>query len=1132
MKFINIFILLIASVLISNAQSIGDTVIVQGFDYGSITRDTTINFPTNSSISYERVIMRYAMRCKNALVSTGSNRNLGCGEWDYSCNTYIHEPSQADSVKRTLQKYQIIPSSNPNSIYSTTPTFSVFPKIQTKVTLNGISLEDTASIGTGVIADTNLINSSSNGKSYVLYTATELLAAGLTSGAIDALALNTTNNNVVVKELRLKLKQTSLTNLNDIDTSIFNNTQEVYHHDYTFSSGSNRIQFNNSFSWDGTSNVLVEISYNEKVGNGALNILSSTGINSIRSNNDLVANLFPSNYITADAYLGVSSNNARTVEAWIKTTSGGEIVTWGANAQGQKQSFWVTSNGRLRLEINGGFAIGLNAVNDGQWHHVGFTFTGTNMYDVKFYVDGKWDFSTSVTTRNMNTQASKRFEISKGFHNRYFNGEIDDVRVWSVALPVSTIADWRHRKLYTSHANSANVHPNIASLELAYQFNEGTTKIHDLTANQNDALFNSVTSFASQAGTEINKSFVSEATRPNIAFYQGTYNLVVSADTILDTLLNAPYYVTENTIYARTGTTNSDSIGSTLTNYYPQYNTVYDLNGAVVSNSGSANTANLQATVLDYYQRNPSKLEIMSFVTPYGIGIDLGVEGKAWYFDVTDFLPILEGSKRMTMERGGQNQEQMDIQFLFIVGTPPAQVKKIQQIWRVDQRNYSDINADVYYAPRAVKLDTSAARYKIRTAVTGHGQQGEFIARNHTISVNNGAALYNNLVWKECAENPIFPQGGTWIYDRAGWCPGMATKVTEYDITSLVSSDSVTLDYNVQGATGDSRYIVNNQLVSYGLPNFQNDAKIVTVLRPSNETEFGRRNPTCYNPIITIQNTGAAVLTSAIIQFSINGGAPVTYNWSGSLGFMDQGNALMSIPQSFWSTGTTGVNTFTATITGVNGGADQYVHNNSYTSNFQLADDLPANLNVVLRTNSAASQTSYIIKNSSGATVLQRSSLSNNQTYTNAINLPAGCYQLKVLDSGDDGLSFFANSSGTGYFRITDQNGVVLTNFNPDFGDGIEYYFTVGSSTGIESNEEFNSLEIYPNPVTDELFISYENIQGNFVLMNTIGQSILEGDLNKNNNLMKLDVSSITPGVYYLKINSNNKSSINKVIIN
>ena len=49
-------------------------------------------------------------------------------------------------------------------------------------------------------------------------------------------------------------------------------------------------------------------------------------------------------------------------------------------------------------------------------------------------------------------------------------------------------------------------------------------------------------------------------------------------------------------------------------------------------------------------------------------------------------------------------------------------------------------------------------------------------------SVDNNPSNKNTWrVWTECAGNPVYPQGGTWVYDRAGWCPGQASDVNEFE---------------------------------------------------------------------------------------------------------------------------------------------------------------------------------------------------------------------------------------------------------------------------------------------------------------------------------------------------------------
>ena len=88
------------------AQSIGDTIIIPTYNYTQthgwpwcgFSRDTMIDFPDDPDVNYEKIIMAYNMRCRDGLVSNHSYPNQGCGEWDYSCNTYIHDSSRVDSV--------------------------------------------------------------------------------------------------------------------------------------------------------------------------------------------------------------------------------------------------------------------------------------------------------------------------------------------------------------------------------------------------------------------------------------------------------------------------------------------------------------------------------------------------------------------------------------------------------------------------------------------------------------------------------------------------------------------------------------------------------------------------------------------------------------------------------------------------------------------------------------------------------------------------------------------------------------------------------------------------------------------------------------------------------------------------
>lgn len=1115
-----------------NGQNIGDTVKVQVLDYSNSSRSVIANFPT-SSLTFEKVIMRYAMRCKNGLISPpiSGQTNIGCGEWDYSCNTYITDSTKADSTSNSIARYVIFPDTNTSGIYSTTPTWNGIPAIQSLVSLQSIISEDTAVIGNGNSIDSMLFNPiGSGGKNYVLLTSSELLSGGLVTGDIDGLSFSNLNLASDLSQLKIKIKHTPLTHLSHVDSSDFINLQEVYFHDYSAIVGTNRVQFHSPFNWDGSSNLLVELTYKPGSISNAMHIASQTASQTelITTSNDYALELVPNNYVEASSYFGISGGGTRTIEAWIKTSlAGDEIVSWGTDANAQKFIFRLDPTGKLRVEVNGGNIIGTRLLNDNKWHHVAVTFSGGSMFNFKLYVDGVRDLPTGVTNIIVNTGQNLPVQISRGFHGRYWTGQIDNVRIWSTELADSTIANWRYETVATNH-------PNYSSLELEYNIDSKSSIITDNSPHNRDATYFAQNTFYTAFGESHFKEFSSSTTKPNLELFQGNYNLTVSNDTLVDTTFSDPFIINENTIYSKAGTVFSDSIGITTANYWPQNNLLFNLNGSVASATASPNTIQINKTDLSYFKRSASKLEIMSFVTPYGINLDLGIGGKAWYFDVSDFLPVLSGNRKISLERGGQNQEEMDIQFLFIVGTPPRDVKSIDQIWPVSITPYASITNDAFFAPKTLKLDTSAKQFKIRSVITGHGQEGEFIPRNHFINVNGGPIEFNRNVWSECAGNPIFPQGGTWIYDRAGWCPGAPSDLTEYDITSLIgTADTVQVDYGVSTASGDSRYIVNNQLVSYGDANFNLDARITEVFSPTNHIQFGRNNPVCNGSEIEIQNSGATPITSMQIEYWVNSGPKATYNWSGTLNFMDKATVSLPTITDFWSRLNNGNNQFFAKILSTNGQSDQYATNDSISRSFSASEVFASNFILEFITNAAGSQSSYNVTDENGGVLVQRTGLGNNTTYIDTFNLTTGCYSINVFDTNNDGLSFFANNSGDGSVKIKNLTGSTLKTFEPGFGDGFKYSFTIATTIGIDEIDLSESISLYPNPATSTITLETTGMaESDWHIFDRMGRKISSGTTTTNHHSKaQIIIENYASGIYYLRLTNGVTSMVKQFVV-
>ncbi len=1123
------------------SQSPGDTIVVQSFDYtmttganGALARSMMVPFPDNPGISYSKVLMLYNMRCRNGAVNTTGGNYVACGEWDYSCNSYIHDSTRVDSLLSSTNSHSITGFNGTSYQYSMTPLYDYYRHIQQNVTLNNIISENQALVGTGTQSINQAISSSTrNGKSVFLFTQTELINAGLTAGNIDALLVNVLNAGGDANYFRVRLKTTTdltvdLTNLN------LSGFSEVFYANTNFTNGSNRIQFYTPFAWNGTDNILVEFSLTNPDSNTIIDIEGSAIMNmGAYTNNDRYTHFNGSNYIETDSYKGISGNTNRTVEAWIKTEIGAiddEICSWGTNSSGEKWVTRINGDGTVRAEVNGGFKYGTTPVNDGAWHHVAFVLTGNNITDCIFYVDGQLEGTGGSQSLSVNTNTNGiNLRISRGVNDRYFNGIIDELRLWSTIVSQSDIVDWSQQKLNTSH-------PNYANLEMYFPLNEGQgITVNDASTNNRNAEIKNGEIWEIPTGIDLFKDFQALNTRPNITFAQGTYNLTIANDTIIDSIQQVSNLVTEFQINSNAGTIIDDDIVAISNNNYWEaaYTYLYDENGLKLDSTFIIADGTINVGSLDYYRRMPMKFEIISFVTPYGVNLNMGIDGKTWQVDLTDFTPVLKGDKLMTIERGGQWNEDLDIKFLFIVGTPPRDVIDVQQIWRNDYKSYTAIQANTSFEPRDILMNPNASAYKLKSVITGHGQEGEFIARNHYFNIDGGANEFEWTVWTECAENPIFPQGGTWIYDRAGWCPGKPSDLEEYDLTPYVTPGQThNIDYGIASASGTSNYIVNNQLVSYGAPNFNLDAAVVDIIDPSSYIEYKRFNFICANPTIVIQNTGSTALTSLTIEYWINNASsPETYTWTGNLAFLEKAEVDLPSPASLWQSANPTDNKFNVSIKNPNAGNDEFAYNNTYQSKFDLVDVLPEAFFLNFKTNNAAYENKIELFDDAGNLLFTRSGMSANTTYKDTFELYSGCYTLLITDTDGDGINFWANSDGNGAAYLKEVGGFTLKSFNGDFGGSIIYNFSVDSPLSYEQLYNNNKVELYPNPTKSEFYLNAPGInKADILIHNGLGQ-IFQLPFENLDNVLHFDTQTLAPGMYIVRIKYEGETITKKLII-
>jgi hypothetical protein len=1115
-----------------------ETIVVQTLTYDSTGRDYMFEFPEDDGTSYERILMLYNMRCKGAQISVSGNPNLGCGEWDYSCNTYVVDSSYTDSLRSTHPSHIISGFSGMEYAYTNTPTNTYFQYDQKEVNYTNTISESSTTLGTGNELLNHPFNTqSANSKSQYVWTADELVNEGLGAGKISGIQLDLDQAMSKVDFLRVKMMHTSLSEPTS-STVLSDQLQQVYFLNSNLDNGINLLKFYNDFVWDGTSNILVEFSFtNQEPSNESrvkgTTVFNNKGIVSTGSNSNLT--------LAGDEYIILPNNGLNKIsnEITISLWSYGDVdalprnttIFEGTDNQNNRQAnvHLPWSNGQVYWDC--GFSGGYDRINKpanpedfrGKWNHWAFT-KNASTGSMKIFLNGTlWHSGTGLN--NPIDVSKMNLGSDRNGNNKYF-GKVDEFRVWSKALDEATIAEWMSRKVDSNH-------PNYSDLQTYLTFNEGAGEVLENTAETGgEAIIYGKTLWSSVRGDARQMDFVSVNQRPNTTFVSGEYTSNITTNIVIDTVENLAKTITE---YKVVGTDiETENVSSS---WEAKAEHLIGEDGTILNSFEVSIDGTIAITTLDYYQKLPSRFEIMSFVTPYGLFLDLGEEGKTWTFDVTDFAPVLKGKKRMYLTLGGQNQEEMDIKFVYIKGTPPRDVMDIRQIWRSGRStNNNQIINDAVFAPVEYKLDANGSFFKIRTAITGHGQEGEFSARYHQIKVNE-ETQFQWQVWTECSENPVYPQGGTWIYDRAGWCPGAPTDLNHLDITDMVTpGEIVNLDYDMFQAPGDSRYIVNHQLVTYGSPNFQNDARIADVIRPSNKVEYARVNPVCNAPIVVLENTGAEILTTATITYYVTGGNKLTYEWSGSLGFLEQEEVSLPLPDMTFWLGSGQVN-FIAEVSNVNGAVDEYDSNNTFISPFDVPDII--NEEAVLLytfTNNFGSQNSMTYTDFNQDTLIFREELESNFFYIDTLKLADGCYTLSVEDTGDNGLNFWHQpNQGSGSVNLLTLNEQLILSMESDFGRNLNYSFVKGPFTNLKPAVNALDFKIYPNPNSGifSLSISLNKPEDLKIhIMDISGRSVYSKDINRfTSGKLDLDLSGLPAGLYYCTILSETKSSSKKMVI-
>lgn len=531
--------------------------------------------------------------------------------------------------------------------------------------------------------------------------------------------------------------------------------------------------------------------------------------------------------------------------------------------------------------------------------------------------------------------------------------------------------------------------------------------------------------------------------------------------------------------------------------------------------------------------------EIARLITPYGRFF-----GTKWSFtfkaDISEFATLLRNQAIIEYVHTGYESNttcgwKITVNFEFIGGPPVARILSVLPMWN-GSFPYGDSTNDIekYLDAKKVTASEKTGLMHLRILQTGHGMDdqdncAEFCSKFREVIFDNQVIEHRDI-WSECATNPIYPQAGTWIYDRANWCPGCMVNPESFNFfVKPGSTHEINVDmqpYKVKKGKPSANYVFSSFLVMCEKPLAENDAAIEAIIAPSTDDNFSRMNPVGYQPRILIKNNGTAPLKSVKIEYGLAGQKPMLFTWTGQLDFGKIiETELPGVLQPVKSK-----DLFIVTISKPNNRTDSYTGDNRMTSIMVAPPVYPEKFILVCKTNKDTAQTAWKIEDAIGKVWFKKAEadLKNNKEYRDTISLPQGKYELLLTDTAGDGLEFWYNSkAGMGHVRLITTDGKLIKAFGSDFGNEIRQSFTVDKQKTVSPFQDA-MVVVYPHRPTlnTTLMLFFNEPQTVRARLTTADGKLLQEmswmEVREGNFL--IDLSNYPDAIYMLELKYGDKT--------
>jgi hypothetical protein len=300
---------------------------------------------------------------------------------------------------------------------------------------------------------------------------------------------------------------------------------------------------------------------------------------------------------------------------------------------------------------------------------------------------------------------------------------------------------------------------------------------------------------------------------------------------------------------------------------------------------------------------------------------------------------------------------------------------------------------------------------------------------------------------------------------------------------------------------------------------------------------------TCGEPValtIDLQNMGTENLTGCTINVLDGGTNVLSYNWTGNLATYNVESVTIGTVTPASTT------TYTIELS-----ADDNASDNTATATINTAEETASTITVEVLTDTYADEVWMEITNSSGSIVWSEGNenvqgnygtgqfpppadptdpLANSTAYSWPVSLPAvDCYTFTIYDYYGDGLQ----EGGGGSWSVKDNNGTVILS-ESDVNYGAMDSGLIKNTTASLDEMAAQNVQVYPNPATDVVNVSFENTNDTYVSVMDLQGRVLSTQVASGANgtqVVSISTEGFAQGTYVVSVQSNGLTSNSNVVI-